>query len=142
MLLATGARYWFHSTDSPLPKANVRVNDVPIVVEIARSVTAREQGLKHRTDLASGTGMLFVYPEPGILRFWMRDTPVDLDIGFFDLDGRLINIRRMQALDDRTFHESDRPALYALEVPRGWFAEHAISPGAELTLPVQHAPTD
>ncbi len=84
--------------------------------------------------------MLFVYPEPGILRFWMRDTPVDLDIGFFDAHGRLINIRRMKALDERTFHESDRPALYALEVPRGWFAEHAISPGAELTLPVQQVP--
>lgn len=134
-LCVVGAGLWPEEASVVFPKATVHVDHIPVHVEIAQNPRAHEQGLQHRTEIPNGTGMLFVYPAPRMLRFWMHQTPIDLDIGFFDVQATLINIRQMSALDDRTFHHSDAPAQYALEVPRGWFADNAITPGAKLTLP-------
>jgi hypothetical protein len=62
----------------------IYVNDNPLTVEVANNPFSRAKGLQDRKILAPNAGMLFVFPEPQILRFWMKDTPLDLDIGFFD----------------------------------------------------------
>lgn len=79
--------------------------------------------------------MLFVFPKSKKLQFWMKDTSIDLDIGFFDSQGRLLNTTTMTAFDDKTQHSSNGPAKYALEVNRGWFAAHGLSEDAFLVLP-------
>lgn len=113
----------------------VHVGGHPIQVEVADDDRERTRGLMHRTELAADAGMLFVYPEPQPLSFWMKDTPLDLDIAFFDAEGRLLNIETMRAFDDVTLHHSAGPARYALETRRGWFAKQDIRPGAVLRLP-------
>ncbi len=110
----------------------VYVDEIPVEVEIADTVALRSRGLMQRAALAANTGMLFVYAEPHLLQFWMKDTPLDLDIGFFDEHGRLLHIEQMQAYDDVTRHSARSPAKYALEVNRNWFARHHIGPGARL----------
>lgn len=112
----------------------VHVGGVPLEVEVADKPITRSRGLQHRKTLGAGAGMLFVYPEAGILRFWMKDTHIDLDIGFFDDAGRLIEVREMAARDDRYHHVSSKPAKYALEVNRGWFAANGLSVGAVLRM--------
>lgn len=112
----------------------VYIEETPLKVEIANNKTTRSHGLMHRKILAPNTGMLFVFDEPDTLRFWMKDTPLDLDIGFFDEKRRLIQIEQMKSYDDATIHTSRAPAVYALEVNRGWFSENRIKPGALLRL--------
>jgi len=51
-----------------------------------------------------------------------------LSIAFIDAEGRILNIEDMAPLTEST-HPSRGPALYALEMRKGWFASHAISPG-------------
>jgi uncharacterized membrane protein (UPF0127 family) len=116
------------------PAMLVHVDDVPIEVEVADTPANREHGLKFRRQLAANAGMLFVYEHARPLAFWMKDTPIDLDIGFFDADSRLLNIATMTAYDDRTRHRSVAPARYALEANAGWFARHGLRPGARLRL--------
>ena len=118
----------------------VRVGDAVIRVEIADDPESHLRGLMGRETLAPDTGMLFVYPRAQPLAFWMKNTPLDLDIGFFDSQGRLLNIEAMTAYDEVTRHRSRGPARYALETPRDWFARNAIQPGARLRFPPQVSP--
>lgn len=113
----------------------IRVGDVPLTVELANDPVARARGLKYRKALAHNAGMLFVFPKAERQKFWMKNTPIDLDIGFFDGDARLLEIREMAALDEQTHYVSSGPAKYALEVNRGWYSSNRIPANALLWLP-------
>jgi uncharacterized membrane protein (UPF0127 family) len=112
--------------------AEMRVGGVTITVEIADTEPMRRRGLMGRASLAPDHGMLFVYPNERRLAFWMKDTPLDLDIGFFDAGGRLLNAETMQAYDTTRRHRSAGPARYALEMNAGWFARHGLGRGARI----------
>ena len=93
-----------------------------ITVEIAETHEARVRGLQGRRSIAPGTGMLFVYETPRPLGFWMRDTPVSLDIIYVGADMRILNVRQRTRPMSDTRYPSAGPAMYVVEVPAG-FAE-------------------
>lgn len=101
-------------------------------VEIAASHDARQTGLMHREHLPPAQGMLFVYPESGLLCMWMKNTRIPLSVAFIDEAGRILNIEDMQP-DTRDHHCSVAPARYALETHLGWFREHGIGSGDAVT---------
>jgi hypothetical protein len=86
-------------------------------------------GLMFRDRLGDDAGMLFVYPRPQPLSFWMKNTRLPLSIAFIRADGSIANLRDMTPFDEKTFHQSDGECLYALEVNQGWFARHGIVQG-------------
>ena len=53
-------------------------------VEIADSSIERTKGLMFRDSLGENNGMFFVFDEPGIYSFWMKNTLVRLDIILLD----------------------------------------------------------
>ena len=112
------------------PSSQIQINGTNLTVELASSDKQRAHGLMGRTALAEGTGMLFIFERPQILSFWMKNTTIPLSIGFFDENGRLINIEDMvpQKNDELPVYKSKKPALYAIEVPQGWFDRHQIHP--------------
>ncbi|HEY5791271.1 MAG TPA: DUF192 domain-containing protein [Gammaproteobacteria bacterium] len=116
-----------------LPTAQIRVDGVPLTVEVADDEREREHGLMFRSELADGRGMLFVYPRAGQRAFWMRNTPLPLDLGYADADGTLFELHQLEPHSLRPV-PSGAPARYVLEVPRGWFARHRLGPGARLEL--------
>ena len=65
-----------------------------LIVEVADSEPERELGLMGRRSLASDAGMLFVFPSPVLVSFYMKDTLIPLDIAFVDR-GRVAEIRSM-----------------------------------------------
>ena len=96
--------------------------------EIANTADQRARGLMYRDNVPQGTGMLFVFEEPEVHSFWMQNTFVPLDIAFLDSELRIIDIQQMEPRSE-DFHESRGPAMFALEVPQGWFAAHDIRVG-------------
>ena len=98
--------------------------------EVAATPGERSQGLMGRAQLPDGTGMLFVFPEEDNRSFWMRNTLISLDIAFMDSEFRVVDIQTMEARSE-DFHDSRQPAMYALEVPKGWFAAHGVRIGAK-----------
>jgi uncharacterized membrane protein (UPF0127 family) len=106
---------------------------VSVKLEIARTEAERNQGLMNRSSVPDGEGMLFVFETEQILSFWMKNTLIPLSIAFIRTDGRIIEIRDMQALDVSTVRSS-RSARYALEVPQGWFSRVGIESGDRLLL--------
>lgn len=110
------------------PLTTLRVGGHEIRVEVADDAEERRRGLMHRDSLPEDRGMLFVYPEERTLSFWMRNTNIALDIAFLDRRGTIVDIQSMDAQTDRLY-ESRQPAMYALEVNRGWFGDHGVDVG-------------
>ncbi|MBM4015285.1 MAG: DUF192 domain-containing protein [Planctomycetes bacterium] len=110
-----------------------------VVVEIADKMATRRQGLMGRQSLPADHGMLFAYPSPRILGFWMRNTPLPLSIAFIeelpDGTGRIVNLHDMEPFVESPPYASDKPVRLALEMEQGWFARHGIKAGDTFPLP-------
>ena len=79
-------------------------------------------------------GMLFVFPVEQPLGFWMRNTIIPLDIAYIRRDGVIVNIYTMAPLEIRIY-PSVEPAIFALEVRAGTFAQLGIQPGDHVEIP-------
>lgn len=113
----------------------IHVDKKPIVVEIANTPEKRRLGLMYRKQMKENHGMLFIFPDPDYLNFWMKNTYIPLSIAFFNRDRRLINIHKMKANQTRELYGSKELAIYALEVNQGWFEKNNIKPFSVLKLP-------
>lgn len=124
-----------------LTKKRFKVCDVPLELEIARSDSERNLGLMYRTAVPEGTGMVFVFEQLQPLSFWMKNVPMDIDIGYFDERGLLINFHTMKGtsplLQDRSqpSYPSLRPARYAVEVVAGFYKSKNAKDCRLLPLP-------
>jgi len=116
------------SAPAQQPEIMLTVNDQHLTVEVAYTEATRMQGLMHRRMLPESRGMLFVFREPALHGMWMMNTYVPLSVAFLDERGIIINIADMEP-HTRVTHSATRPAKYALEVNRGWFAKRGVKPG-------------
>jgi len=82
-----------------------------------------------RPRLAPDSGMLFVFEEDDVRRFWMKNTFIPLSIAFIDRAGVIANILEMTPHDTTTPYRSARPVRYALEMNSGWFLSRGVGPG-------------
>jgi uncharacterized protein len=102
---------------------------VTISVEIANTPATREYGLMYRTNLGPEAGMLFLFPQDEDLQFWMKNTPLPLDMIFIDATRTIVGI----VADTRPFSTEARgvgkPSRYVLEVHAGFCAKHGIASG-------------
>jgi uncharacterized membrane protein (UPF0127 family) len=116
-----------HAAD--LPTTELTIGTHKLVAEVAKTPDQRAVGLMNRFSLKPDHGMLFVFERNEPLSFWMRNTYIPLSIAFIAPDGRIVNIEDMKPQSDES-HWSRGPAMYALEMKKGWFAERGIGPGA------------
>jgi uncharacterized membrane protein (UPF0127 family) len=111
-----------------------------LTVELAETDEQRQNGLMFRRSLDEGTGMLFIFPGQRVLSFWMKNTLIPLSIGYFNKDKQLVDIQKMNpespmVLDNQLKrYPSQSPAMYALEVPQGWFEKNNVEVGATFSL--------
>lgn len=114
-------------TTEPVRKP-LRVGTAQASVEVADTLEQWQKGLSGRDRLGPDEGMLFIFQEPRMQFFWMKDTRVPLDIAFLDDEKRIFQVELMEPESSRT-HASQKPCLYVLEMPGGWFARHGIHLG-------------
>lgn len=106
----------------------VIIGDAVFDVEIAESDDEIQCGLMFRQELSGDNGMLFVFAEESLRSFWMKNVPVPLSIAFINKEGVVVSISEMNAMDETTI-PSVAPAMYALEVRKGRFAELGVVVG-------------
>lgn len=114
-----------------LPVVQLRAGMHLIRAEVAADHETRGRGLMFRKSLERNAGMLFVFERAGGHCMWMKNTYVPLSVAFLDAQGVIINIADMEPHSEQS-HCAARPATYALEMNRGWFAERGIKPGMRL----------
>ena len=83
--------------------------------------------------------MLFIYRRQELLRFWMRNTLIPLDIVFLDTSLRVVDVQGMVPEpgvppEELTIYTSAAPARYALEVNAGRAEACDVEAGVQATL--------
>ena len=105
--------------------------------EIADTAEERSQGLMFREKLAANEGMLFLYPTAKPVSFWMKNTPLPLDLLFIGGEGRIIHVAPMAVPFDTSPISSNGPAQAVLEIMGGSAAQLGIKPGDLVEWPTQ-----
>jgi uncharacterized protein len=114
--------YGFHT-------AQIQIGTETLDVELAETQQEHAKGLRFRQTLVENAGMLFVFPAPQRVTFWMKDASIPLSIAFIQQDGKIVQIRPMQPNDETPVPSLSDTVAYALLVNQGWFERHGISAG-------------
>ena len=79
--------------------------------------------------------MLFVYDEPDIPSFWMKDMKFSIDIIWIDENNKVVGIEKN--INPETYPQTFAPSrqiLNVLEVNAGWSDAHSIEIGDKITV--------
>ncbi len=97
-------------------------------IEIADEPAKRQAGLMFREHMADDHGMLFVFEQTQPVGFWMRNTPMALDLIFIGADGRIKAIMQGEPQSEAVI-SPDEPVRFVLEVKAGIAAREGIADG-------------
>lgn len=123
------AVYSFLSDDT----ATLKTDHGAKQLEVVDTDETRSRGLSNRSSLPLGQGMLFVYDNPAIHCFWMKDMQFPLDMIWVNADRTVVHIERSVA--PNTYPKSFCPgdaAQYVIELNAGQAAELGIRIGNRL----------
>lgn len=102
-------------------------------VEVAQTAAEQAKGLMFRTELGPNEGMIFPRDPADYASFWMKNTPLPLDIIFIGVDGRINNIAANTVPYSLDSVASEGLASGVLEIPGGRAAELGIAPGDKVS---------
>jgi uncharacterized membrane protein (UPF0127 family) len=115
----------------PLPTVDLTVGMHRVQAELADSMGTRMEGLMYRKAMETNAGMVFVFDEDEPHCMWMKNTLIPLSVAFIDKSGAILNIADMQPQSEQS-HCAAKPARFALEMNKGWFAQRGIKAGVKL----------
>jgi uncharacterized membrane protein (UPF0127 family) len=114
------------------PKVTITTKEgrtISFVVEIADTPAKREMGLQYRRELAADRGMLFIFPGESQQSFWMKNTPLPLDMIFINRERKVAGIVEQTvpfSLDPRSVSAASQ---FVLEINGGLSKRHGIKAG-------------
>jgi uncharacterized membrane protein (UPF0127 family) len=98
-------------------------------VEVADTAAKRTLGLQYRKELGSDRGMIFLFPAESHQSFWMKNTPLPLDMIFINSERKIVGIVEQTtpfSLDSRSV---PAPSQFVLEINGGLAKRHGIRAG-------------
>ena len=116
-----------------LKQQEATLNHKKLVLEIADTAPKRQKGLMSRQRLKKDHGMLFIWKNEATRCFWMKNTPINLDVAFFNDHYQITSIESLKANSEHIIC-SQHVSRYAIEMPRDWFKKNNIQVGDRLTL--------
>ncbi|AVO42528.1 DUF192 domain-containing protein [Simplicispira suum] len=124
-----------HAQDAPqmdLPRVELAAGMHRIDAQVAQTPVQRQIGLMHRKSMPPQEGMLFIFEQPGVQCFWMKNTLLPLTAAFVADDGSIVNLADMQPQSE-TSHCSKKAVRYVLEMNQGWFSQKHLKAGSKLS---------
>ena len=108
-------------------------------IEIAADEPSRERGLMFRENMPADHGMLFVFDDAQVRTFWMKNTPLPLDILYFDQNYKLVSVQQrvpscLNSGNNCPVYPTDGAAQYVLELNAGTADKIGVKPGDALTV--------
>ncbi len=103
--------------------------EITFEVEVADTLAKRELGLQYRHELAANRGMIFLFPREAEQTFWMKNTPIPLDMIFINNNRRIVGIAEQAvpfSLDPRSVGRASR---FVLEINGGLSKRYGIHAG-------------
>jgi uncharacterized membrane protein (UPF0127 family) len=108
--------------------SRVMIQDQEFNLQIAISPWQRMHGLMHRSSLPDNAGMLFVYPDAGEHRIWMKNTLIPLTVIWLDDQLRVIDIKLLQPCRQTKcpVFGATAPSRYVLELHQSQLRQFRI----------------
>ena len=88
-------------------------------IEIADTPYERQTGMMYRQHMENNQGMLFVFDQAQPLNFYMKNTPLALDLIFLNEHLEVIHIHNNAIPNNESSIPSIQPAKYVLELLAG-----------------------
>ena len=129
LLVATGV---FACESTAGPQAVIHKQDggeLVVRIEVADDREEQMRGLMYRTELAADAGMLFLFDQEQPRAFWMKNTPLPLDIIYIAKDGRIVSIAEHTTPFSTATIPSGAPAQNVLEVNAGYAKRNGVRVG-------------
>lgn len=114
--------------------AQTRSGERSFSIEVADEMREREQGLMFREQMDDDHGMLFVFEDTHDVGFWMKNTPLPLDLIFIGQDGRVRAVKRGEPLSPAVI-SPNAPVRFVLEVKAGIAEKSGIENGDRIRHP-------
>ena len=105
--------------EKDLLKIQTNNNEYIFNIEIATTHKQRSLGLMHRKTLDQNKGMIFIYPKEQIVKMWMKNTYIPLDMIFIKDNGIIESIIKMTKPRDLTPIGPNLPIKAVLELNGG-----------------------
>ncbi len=102
---------------------------VTLAVATARTPEERSQGLQGRENLGENHGMWFIFENDVQDPFWMKHTPIPLDIIFVGSDYKIVDLIENAVPNSETLLVPQALYRYALEVNAGSVRAHGLAVG-------------
>lgn len=123
-----------NAQDTPqtnLPRMKLQAGMHQMDVQVAQTPEQRSIGLMFRAEMPTHEGMLFVFEQPSVQCFWMKNTLLPLTAAFVADDGTIVNLADMKPQTTDS-HCSTKPVRFVLEMNQGWFAKRGLKAGSRL----------
>ena len=98
-------------------------------VEVADTPAKRELGLQYRRDLAVDRGMIFLFPGESEHSFWMKNTPIPLDMIFIGRDRKIVGIVEQAVPFSTDSRSVPGASQFVLEINGGLAKRYGIKAG-------------
>ena len=123
------------------PRGMIKVDET-ILVQIADTEPTRVRGLMFQEQLPLDQGMLFVFPEQGLYSLWMLNMQFEIDMIWFDGDGKVVHIKTnvppcvipVEIAAGCPSFVPDAEATYILEVTSGFVEQNNITKDSILEI--------
>lgn len=102
--------------------------------DIADTPELQEKGLMYKKYIPTNYAMTFWFDKPKIIRMWMKNTFIPLDMIFFDENGMIIHLKENAVPHDLTHISSKIPAQGVIELNAGLIQQKKIKVGDKITL--------
>jgi len=128
--------------DAVLPVQTIRIDTASgpkeFKVEVAADAVSQEHGLMYRRDLPADAGMLFDFHQEARVSFWMKNTPLPLDMVFIRADGTVSSVEPNAIPFSTASIPSAEPVRAVLEINGGRARDLGIKPGDRVRADIFH----
>jgi uncharacterized membrane protein (UPF0127 family) len=111
-------------------KIETKAGERSFTIEVADDPVERERGLMFREKMDDDHGMLFVFEDQREVGFWMKNTPLPLDLLFIAQDGTIKAIKQGEPFSEAIISPGE-PVRFVLELKAGTSAKNGIAVGDE-----------
>ena len=106
-----------------------------IDIELAEFPDQHQRGLMYVQSMGQDEGMLFIFNRERPRSFWMKNTPLPLDIIYIDSQGFIVSWAANTTPFSLQSLPSHAPAQFVLELNAGSISHFGIEIGDRITYP-------
>lgn len=132
---AAEPQYHLDKAQPKLATVKLWIGAKEVDAEMCLTRTQIATGLMFRPGIRGDECMLFVFPQPQSVAFYMKNVGFDIDAAYMDSAGVIQQIVRLKKLDVTPVPSKSNDIQFVLETAPGWFEKNGIGAGTVVKTP-------